>query len=115
VYEDVNTLLNGGLLAGLFSPEELGAIVGELTPKANSVGAFTSQEIQLYFVSMCQKNLHFIVCMSPLSASFRCAVLSFVVLNAVADFMLIWSQRQSSKLPCTCQLLLHQLVSSVDA
>ena len=73
VFEDVNTLLNGGTLSGLYTAEELGVITGELTARANAVGAFTPQEIQLFFTSECQRNLHIVVCLSPLAPSFRSA------------------------------------------
>ena len=70
-FEDVNTLLNGGILSGLFSSEELGVIIGELTPKANEVGAHTYADILIYFNTLCQRNLHIVLCMSSLAVSFR--------------------------------------------
>lgn len=72
VFEDVNTLLNGGTLSGLWSPEEIGTITGELTTRANSVGAFTPQDILIYFQAECTRNLHIVACLSPLNTSFRC-------------------------------------------
>lgn len=71
VYEDVNTLLNGGVLSTLYTSDEMAAIVGELTPRANSVGAFTVPEIQLYFTTQCQRNLHIVLALSPLAPNFR--------------------------------------------
>ena len=70
--EDINALLNGGEVNGLFAGDELSALVEELTPAVRDAGLPTSREsVYAQFVKRCTEHLHIVLCMSPVGDSFR--------------------------------------------
>lgn len=70
--EDINSLLSSGNLPGLFTPQELDAILSPLKEAFASDGRFRS--VTDFFVSRVQKNLHICLSMDPTSEKFgvRC-------------------------------------------
>ena len=70
--EDINALLNGGEVNGLFAGDELSALIEELTPAVRDAGLSTSREsVYGTFVKRCTEHLHIVLCMSPVGDSFR--------------------------------------------
>ena len=70
--EDINALLNGGEVNGLFAGDELTALIEELTPAVRDAGLSTSREsVYATFVKRCTEHLHIVLCMSPVGDSFR--------------------------------------------
>ena len=70
--EDINALLNGGEVNGLFAGDELTALIEELTPAVRDAGLPTSREsVYATFVKRCTEHLHIVLCMSPVGDSFR--------------------------------------------
>ncbi|KAL0221591.1 hypothetical protein RCL1_001445 [Eukaryota sp. TZLM3-RCL] len=70
--EDVNSILNSGEVPNLFPAEELIEIFEVLTPLAQKSGRpSTKQSIWSWFVERCKKNLHVVLCLSPIGDAFR--------------------------------------------
>ena len=70
--EDVNNILNTGEVPNLFPKDDQMQIIEALTPKAKKAGKDGSTaEILAFFVELCRRNLHMVICMSPVGDSFR--------------------------------------------
>ena len=70
--EDINTLLNGGAVASLFSADETSTIIADIGQRARTeAGAGTPAEVMAYFYSVVHRNLNIVVCFSPMAPRFR--------------------------------------------
>ena len=72
--EDINTLLNTGEVPNLFPHEEKVEVVEMVRGAARSEGKApdgTLAQLYSYFVSRCKKQLHLILCFSPIGDAFR--------------------------------------------
>eukprot|EP00954_Amorphochlora_amoebiformis_P028689 1392074-Amorphochlora_amoeboformis.AAC.1 len=70
--EDINNILNSGEVPGLFLPDELSAVLEEIRKDAEREGRRLSQEaLYNYFIERVRKNLHVLLCLSPVGSAFR--------------------------------------------
>lgn len=68
----INDMLSSGWINDLFPKEEYDAMVGNLRNEAKSNGVMDSLEtLQQYFLDKMKKNLHLIICFSPVGDNFR--------------------------------------------
>mmetsp|Transcript_49836 Transcript_49836/g.161224 ORF Transcript_49836/g.161224 Transcript_49836/m.161224 type:complete len:2909 (-) Transcript_49836:280-9006(-) len=75
--EETSGLLNNGEIPNLFNAEDKTQISELCTSKAAAVGRFGPAEVFAFFIEQCQKNLHIILCLSPIGESFRRRVRMF--------------------------------------
>ena len=71
--EDLQNMLNGGVVPNLYSAEDLGKLREELRkPFKRDVGAVeTPDALNEYFFNKVKDNLHLSICMSPLGKGFK--------------------------------------------
>ncbi|KAL0205536.1 hypothetical protein P9112_000843 [Eukaryota sp. TZLM1-RC] len=70
--EDVNNLLNSGEVPNLFIQEEINEIIEGLGEEAQKQGkSVDRQSVWNWFIDRCRRNLHVILCLSPVGDSFR--------------------------------------------
>lgn len=70
--EDVNNILNTGEVPNLFAKDDTMQIIEMVTTKAKKAGKDGSTaDILAFFVEQCRRNLHMVICMSPVGSSFR--------------------------------------------
>ena len=81
--EDVNNLLNSGDIPNLFAADEKQAIIEKLIPEAREQGKGgdgSATSMYTYFIERVKKNLHIIICMSPIGEAFRTRLRQFSAL-----------------------------------
>ena len=93
--EDVNNLLNTGDVPNLFPPEDVADIIEMVRAAAKSEGKApdgTLQQLFSYFTERCRKNLHVVLCFSPIGESFRTRVTNFpsLVNCTTIDWFTAW-------------------------
>ena len=88
--EDISNILNNGEVPNLFPPEEKMKIIEEMS----SYVAGTPNEKYAYFVQQCKKNLHLVICMSPVGEAFRRRLRTFPALVncTTIDWFLPWPE-----------------------
>jgi dynein heavy chain len=72
--EDIQNMLNSGLVPNLYNSEELGKIRDEMRrpfKKANPNAVETPEAMNEYFFNNIKDNLHLSICMSPIGEGFR--------------------------------------------
>jgi dynein heavy chain, axonemal len=72
--EDVNAILNSGEVPGLFAPDERADICEKMSPFARAAGLgkdVSPAEMYAFFVDRAKRNLHILLCMSPIGDAFR--------------------------------------------
>jgi dynein heavy chain len=75
--EDVNNLLNNGEVPNLFAPDETEGIIGELRPQCKELGLTSSTAVFGWFVERVKRNLHIVLCMSPVGEGLRTRLRQF--------------------------------------
>ncbi|GMH47852.1 hypothetical protein TrLO_g3977 [Triparma laevis f. longispina] len=77
----MNDLLSSGKIADLYAQDELDAVCGECFSKAKAAGAgLDAAGLYEYFISQVRKNLHVVLCFSPIGDAFRTRCLKFPAL-----------------------------------
>jgi dynein heavy chain len=72
--EDVNAILNSGEVPGLFAPDERADICEKMAPFARAAGMgkdVSAPEMYAFFIERAKRNLHILLCMSPIGDAFR--------------------------------------------
>jgi len=69
--EEVSSILNTGEVPNLYANEDKLEITEKCSKGANAVGRTGPAEIFAWYVEQCRKNLHIVICMSPIGAAFR--------------------------------------------
>jgi len=78
--EDINNILNTGEVPNIFPPDEKAEVQDSVRKAAKEEGRClegTPAQLFSYFVERCQKNLHIVLCFSPIGDSFRNRVRNF--------------------------------------
>eukprot|EP00842_Homolaphlyctis_polyrhiza_P003881 jgi/Hompol1/4494/HPOL_003652-RA len=93
--EDVNNLLNAGDVPNLFAPDERQNIVEKLSSDAQEEGKAgdgSPMAIYTYFIDRVRKNLHIVLCMSPIGDAFRARLRQFssIVNCCTIDWFQAW-------------------------
>ena len=79
--EDINGMLTSGEVANLYPPEELTAIREAVRPEVRAAGLPELNDVLYqFFIDRVRANLHVVLCMSPIGASFRNYVRMFPAL-----------------------------------
>jgi len=63
--EDINSLLNTGMVPNLHVADEKAAIIADLDHAARTKGLHSDSDVWDFFVSRCRQHLHIVLCMSP--------------------------------------------------
>lgn len=89
--EQVCNILNNGEIPNLFQAEERNKIIEEISA-IKPVGS--PNEKYQFFVSLCKKNLHMVICMSPVGEDFRRRLRTFpsLVNCTTIDWFLPWPE-----------------------
>jgi dynein heavy chain len=67
--EDINNLLNSGEVPNLFTKEDMGEICEKIAADAKKArGAETPEGQYAFFIERCRRNLHVVLCLSPIGA-----------------------------------------------
>ena len=69
--EDVNNILASGEVPNLFLEEDLPAVYDGVREDGKKIGLITPSELWDFFIQRVRKNLHVVVCMSPVGDAFR--------------------------------------------
>ena len=70
--EDINSILSNGEVPNLFTSDDLTPIIEAILPEARKAGkADNNATIFSFFVDRCRANIHVVLCLSPIGASFR--------------------------------------------
>ena len=72
--EDINNILNTGEVPNIFPPDEKAEVQDSVRAAAKEESRCpegTPQQLFAYFVERCKKNLHMIICFSPIGDTFR--------------------------------------------
>jgi dynein heavy chain len=92
----MNDLLASGNIPGLFPPEDMDDIVGALTARVKAAGiAPERKNVIEYFLNEVRKNLHVILCFSPVGDDFRTRAKRFPALVncTVIDWFQPWPEQ----------------------
>jgi dynein heavy chain len=91
----INDLLNSGYIADLYAPDEKDTITNDIVGKAKAAGVeLDPVSLYDYFISMVRRNLHMILCCSPVGDDFRNRCLKFPALVncTVIDWFQPWPE-----------------------
>jgi dynein heavy chain len=83
--EYLNNILSTGEIGGLFARDEMEEIIQSLAmplKKFDNKIEITSQTLTQFYKYRCRKNLHIILCFSPIGEKFRSRSLKFPALVA---------------------------------
>ena len=72
--EDINAVLNSGEVPGLYAADEKADICEKMTPFARAAGMgkdVSAPEMYAFFIERARRNLHILLCMSPIGDAFR--------------------------------------------
>ncbi|XP_073412523.1 dynein axonemal heavy chain 8 [Dendrobates tinctorius] len=115
--EYINHILSSGEVPSLFSQEELSEITESLLPVMK--GEFphhrpTFDHLYEYFVSRCRRNLHVILCFSPVGDKFRMRSLKFPALisGCTMDWFNQWAMQDLLEVSSHCLSGFHIACSS---
>jgi dynein heavy chain len=75
--EEVSSILNTGEVPNLYASEDKLEISERCSKGANAAGKNGPSEIFAWYVDQCRKNLHIVICMSPIGSAFRNRLRSF--------------------------------------
>ena len=78
--EDINNILNTGEVPNIFPIDEKVVVqdsVRKIAKEENRCPEGTPAQLFSYFVERCKKNLHIVMCFSPIGDSFRNRVRNF--------------------------------------
>ena len=93
--EDLNNVLNTGSVPNLFPPDEVMGILDAVNGRAKAAGRnHTPTEVFEFFVDECKKNLHLVICMSPIGSGLRDRLRSFpsLVNCCTIDWFFPWPE-----------------------
>jgi len=77
-FEDVNNMLTSGEIPNLYPPEDLQRVLSLVKDDALKIGLTTTQDVLYqYFIDRVRDNLHIVLCMSPVSKTFRAKLRNF--------------------------------------
>jgi len=93
--EDIQNMLNGGVVPNLYTAEELGKIRDEIRrpfKKANTGAVETPDALTEFFFTNIKDNLHLSICMSPIGQAFRdyCRMYPALINNTTIDWFMAW-------------------------
>ena len=91
--EDVNNMLTSGEIPNLYGKDELPGILDGIRPLAKKNGIMeTAPALWGYFVETVRKNLHVVLCMSPVGEAYRNRVRMFpgLVNCTTIDYFFLW-------------------------
>nr|KAJ3422321.1 Dynein heavy chain 7, axonemal [Polyrhizophydium stewartii] len=93
--EDVNNILNAGDVPNLFAPDERQNIIEKLSSDAQEEGKAgdgSPMALYAYFIERVKKNLHIVLCMSPIGDAFRARLRQFssIVNCCTIDWFQAW-------------------------
>ncbi|CAM9370413.1 unnamed protein product, partial [Discosporangium mesarthrocarpum] len=97
--EDINNVLNSGEVPNLYAADELEKIVGMVRPLAKAAGKLETRDVILqHYVQLVRENLHIVLCMSPIGASFRnrCRMFPSLVNCCTVDWFNAWPEEALS-------------------
>ena len=97
--EVVNSLISGGEVPGLYTPEELDQMLGGLTEEMQAEGQHTST--YAFFVSRVRKNLHVVLSMDPTNTDFlaRCESNPAIYTRCAIQWTEGWSRAGMEDVP----------------
>ncbi|XP_071942686.1 dynein axonemal heavy chain 6-like [Antedon mediterranea] len=94
--EDINNILNSGEVPNLFEPDEYERVIIGTRPAAKEAGIpeGNRDEIYTYFINQVRRNLHIVLCMSPVGDSFRsrCRMFPSLVNCCTIDWFTEWPE-----------------------
>lgn len=95
--EHINSLLAGGEIPGLFPRDELAAMASELRgamQKAHPERVDSLEHLVRFFFDRVRANLHLVLCLSPVSATFadRCREYPNLLSGCTIDWFLPWPE-----------------------
>jgi len=91
----LNDLLASGMIPDLYSPDEIDTVINAVLPKCKAAGYPVDRESCLdYFYSLIRKNLHVVLCFSPVGDDFRTRAKCFPALVSctVIDWFQPWPE-----------------------
>lgn len=93
--EDIQNMLNGGVVPGLFTQDELAKLREEGLKKAYKRTKATNESpdaINEYFFNNIKDNLHLSICFSPIGEAFRnyCRMYPALINNTTIDWFMRW-------------------------
>ena len=91
--EDINNVLSSGEVPNLFAKDEIGGLCEDVRADAKKAGAGEMQdELYAFFLSRVIKNLHIVLCMSPIGDGFRerCRMFPGLVNCCTIDWFTEW-------------------------
>ena len=92
--EDINNVLTSGEVPNLFTKDELGGVCEDVraSAKKDGVKADTQDQLYSYFLSRVIRNLHIVLCMSPIGEGFRerCRMFPGLVNCCTIDWFTEW-------------------------
>ncbi|XP_067125111.1 dynein axonemal heavy chain 6 isoform X2 [Centruroides vittatus] len=69
--EAINNILNSGEVSNLFEADNYEKMILEMSSSAKEFGFTSRDDIYDYFISVFRKNIHMILCMTPVGDAFR--------------------------------------------
>lgn len=92
--EDINNVLNSGEVPSLFESDDYEKVINETRPACINakIGDCSRDGIYNYFISRVRKNLHLVICMSPIGNAFRrrCRMFPSLVNCCTIDWFVKW-------------------------
>jgi len=91
--ENVNNILSSGEVPNLFEESDLGTIFEKMTQILTQKGrAVTKTALYAQFISLVKKNLHVVMCMSPLGSEYTDRIRQFpsLINNTTTDWFSPW-------------------------
>ncbi|KAL0211729.1 hypothetical protein RCL1_005355 [Eukaryota sp. TZLM3-RCL] len=95
--EYVNNILTSGEIPGLFAKDEMDSIISELSPvfkREKPRCPVTNDEVWQFFLHRVKKNLHVVLCFSPVGDKFRSRARKFpgLVSGCTIDYFFPWPE-----------------------
>jgi len=93
--EDINNILNSGEVPNLYASDEIEKIIGMVRPLAKAAGKLETRDaILAHYVQLVRENLHVVLAMSPIGASFRtrCRMFPSLVNCCTIDWFNAWPE-----------------------
>lgn len=86
----INDMLSSGYVQDLFSKDEADEIKNSLSGEAKGVGITDPAEVFEYFIDKARRNLHTILCFSPVGETFRIRARKFPALISCTSVDWFW-------------------------
>jgi len=94
--EDIQNMLNGGVVPNLYTPDELGQLRESLRrPYKRMVGGVeTAEALEAFFFNNVKDNLHLSICFSPIGQAFKdyCKQYPALINNTTIDWFMSWPE-----------------------